>query len=435
MTALFQSHSGRASIDLEALEVAVKTKMMDLGSALMSLCINADRSDGQAAARRCQCGAMAKRSGRREKKLVSALGVLWLKRTYYHCDGCGGGFFPKDRQLGIEGRSVSQAVMRMIGRTAAEVSFAGTQALLQLLAQVGVSVKQVERVAEALGREIGIHERTSEDREVSDAVTMYVGIDGTGVPVIPRETEGRSGRQADGGAKTREMKLAVVWTAECTDEKGRPRTDAGSVSYNAAIETASTKDTAVELSPFAQRVYREAVRRGFYGAQRQVVIGDGARWIWRLSAELFPGAIEVVDVFHAKEKLHEVGRAIYGNHSDLAGQWADLRCDELDAGSIEVLIAKLKKASADCKPASQAVGYFSTNIERMRYARFRSEGLCVSSGVVEAGCKDAIGARHKRSGMRWSVDGANDIAALRCYVKSDRFDDFWYDRAINSQAK
>ena len=268
--------------------------------------------------------------------------------------------------------------------------------------------------------------------------SVYSVPDGTTsrvVEVIPRETEGRSGRQADGGAKTREMKLAVVWTAECADEKGRPRTDAGSVSYNAAIETASTKDAAVELSPFAQRVYREAVRRGFYEAQRQVVIGDGAQWLWRLSAELFPGAIVVVDVFHAKEKLHEVGRAIYGNHSDLAGQWADLRCNELDASSIEVLIAKLKKASADCKPASQAVGYFSTNIERMRYARFRSEGLCVSSGVVEARCKDAIGARHKRSGMRWSVDGANDIAALRCYVKGNRFDDFWYDRAINSQAK
>ncbi len=253
--------------------------------------------------------------------------------------------------------------------------------------------------------------------------------------MIPRETEGRSGRQADGGAKTREMKLAVVWTAERTDEKGRPRTDAGSVSYNAAIESASTKDTAVELSPFAQRVYREAVRRGFYEAERQIVIGDGARWIWRLSAEMFPDAIEVVDIFHAKEKLHEVSRAIYGNRSDLAGKWADLRCDELDAGSIEEVIKALKKAAAGCGPAAQAVGYFSTNIRRMRYAQFRSEGICVSSGVVEAGCRDAIGARHKRSGMRWSVDGANDIAALRCYVKSDRFDDFWYDRAINSQAK
>ena len=115
VAALFQSHSGRARIDLEALEVAVKSTMMDLGSALMSMCINADRSDGEAAELSCQCGAVAKRAGRRRKRLVSALGVLSLKRTYYHCDGCGGGFFPKDRQLGIEGQSISQAVMAPSG--------------------------------------------------------------------------------------------------------------------------------------------------------------------------------------------------------------------------------------------------------------------------------------------------------------------------------
>ncbi len=177
---LIQSQSGPALIDLEAVEMAVRSMVMDFGASVLSTCINADRSDGEAAELRCQCGSAAKRCGRREKTLVSALGVLLLKRTYYHCDECGGGFFPKDRQLGIEGQSVSQAVMRMIGRTAAEVSFAGTQALLRLLAQVGVSVKQVERVAEALGREISIHEHANEDREVSDAVTMYLGVDGTG---------------------------------------------------------------------------------------------------------------------------------------------------------------------------------------------------------------------------------------------------------------
>ena len=415
--------------------MAVKSTMMDLGSALMSMCINADQSDGQAAELICQCGAVAKRCGRRRKRLVSALGVLSLKRTYYHCDSCGGGYFPKDRQLGIEGQSISQAVMRMIGRTAAELSFAGTQTFLHLLAQVGVSVKQVERVAESLGREISAHELANEDREACQAGTMYLGIDGTGVPVIPRHTDGRKGKQADGSAKTREMKLAVIWTAERKDDEGRPRTDAGSVSYNAAIETASTKDSAAELSPFVQRVYREALRRGFYQAPRRVVIGDGARWIWQLSAELFPGAIEVVDIFHAKEKLHDVSKAIYGADSDLAGRWAELRCEELAAGNIEGLITELKKVSDGCELATQAVGYFGTNIKRMRYAQFRAEGICISSGVVEAGCKDAIGARLKRSGMRWSVDGANDIAALRCYVKSERFDDFWYDRAINLQTK
>ena len=97
VASLLQSQAGADAIDLEALEVAVKAKMMDLGSALLSAHINADRRDGDADQLRCQCGAQAKRCGRRERNLISALGVLRLKRSYYHCDACSGGFFPKDR--------------------------------------------------------------------------------------------------------------------------------------------------------------------------------------------------------------------------------------------------------------------------------------------------------------------------------------------------
>lgn len=409
---------------------------MRFGAALLSAWINADVGDAQTEEQACSvCGGVARRCGPREKKLVSALGTLELKRTYYHCDSCGSGFYPKDRQLGIEGQSVSPAVKRMIGRTAAEVSFSSTQLLLAQLANVCVSVKQAERVAEGIGLEIIEHERDNDDVERCDADTMYLGMDGTGVPVIRSETEGRSGKQEDGSAKTREMKLVTVCTAETLNDEGRPQTDPGSVSYSAAIESASTKDTDLTLSDFAQRVEREAQRRGFYQAKRQVVVADGAKWIWRVALELFPHAIQIVDIWHAKEKLHEVSKAIFGNRSDLAKPWAERRCSELDGGDVEVVVKTLNQHARHCRQASQATGYFSTNRERMRYKEFREQGLCISSGVLEAGCKDAIGARLKRSGMRWSVDGANSIAALRCYVKSDRFDDFWYDKSMKHMSQ
>ena len=108
---------------------------------------------------------------------------------------------------------------------------------------------------------------------------MYLGLDGTGVPVRPAEVEGRRGKQPDGSAKTREAKLATVWTAEGRDNKGRPQRDPGSVSYNAAVESAASHDTDPLSSAFVQRVYREdreAIRRGFDTAARRVVIGDGA---------------------------------------------------------------------------------------------------------------------------------------------------------------
>ena len=191
------------------------------------------------------------------------------------------------------------------------------------VAGVAVETRQVERTAEALGRQVADDERAvTEQTAPAPAPTLYLGMDGTGVPVRPAEVEGRRGKQPDGSAKTREVKLATVWTAEGRDPQGRPVRDPGSVSYNAAVESAASRDTDPQPAAFAQRVYREAQRRGFDTADRQVVIGDGAPWIWNVAAEQFPGAIEIVDIYHAKQHLCDVAKALYGAGTDLAEQWA-----------------------------------------------------------------------------------------------------------------
>ena len=265
----------------------------------------------------------------------------------------------------------------------------------------------------------------------SPAPTMYLGLDGTGVPVRPAEVEGRRGEQPDGSAKTREVKLATVWTAEGRDKAGRPVRDRGSVSYNAAVESAASRDTDPLPSAFAQRAYREAQRRGFDTAARRVVIGDGAPWIWRVADEQFPGAIEIVDIYHAKQHLCDVAKAIYGAGTDLADQWARDRRAELDAGRLRAVVAALRIHVETTPEARRCIHYVFGNRHRMRYPQFRAKGLCISSGVVEAGCKQ-IGARFKRAGMRWTVAGANAIIALRCCILSGRFEDFWETRAANA---
>ena len=176
--------------------------------------------------------------------------------------------------------SLSPGVLRMVGLAASDFSFAAASDLLWELAAVRVETKQVERAAEALGRDIADDERSvTEQTAAAAAPTMYLGLDGTGVPVRPAEVEGRAGKQPDGSAKTREVKLATVWTAEGRDTQGRPVRDRGSVSYNAAVESAASRDTDPQPAAFAQRVHREAQRRGFDTAAQRVVIGDGAPWI------------------------------------------------------------------------------------------------------------------------------------------------------------
>ena len=186
---------------------------------------------------------------------------------------------PRDRALGLHATSLSPGVLRMVGLAASDFSFAAASGLLWELAAVRVETKQVERAAEALGREVAADERDVAETVPSPAPTLYLGLDGTGVPVRPAEVEGRRGKQPDGSAKTREVKLATLWTAEGRDKAGRPVRDRGSVSYNAAVESAASRDTDPLPSAFAQRAYREAQRRGFDTAARRVVIGDGAPWI------------------------------------------------------------------------------------------------------------------------------------------------------------
>ena len=397
----------------------------------MAQSYNADDSDHSSSTTACVCGQTARYAGRRPKIFTTLLGPLTLERAYYHCDACRTGVCPRDRALGMHATSLSPGVLRMVGLAASDFSFAAASDLLWELAAVRVETKQVERCAEALGREVADEERDVAEPVCGSAPTMYLGLDGSGVPVRPTEVEGRRGKQPDGSAKTREVKLATVWTAEGRDKAGRPVRDRGSVSYNAAVESAASRDTDPQPAAFAQRVYREAIRRGFDTAAQRVVIGDGAAWIWRLADEQFPGAIEIVDIYHAKQHLCDAAKAIYGPGTDLADRWARDRRAELDAGRLCAVVAALRIHVATTPEARKCIHYVFGNRHRMRYPQFRARGLCVSSGVVEAGCKQ-IGARLKRAGMRWTVAGANAIIALRCCILSGRFEDFWERRAANA---
>ena len=122
---------------------------------------------------------------------------------------------------------------------------------------------------------------------------------------------------------------------------------------------------------------------------------------------------------------------IYGPGTDLADRWARDRRDELDAGRLCAVVAALRIHVETTPEARKCIHYVFGNRHRMRYPQFRAKGLCVSSGVVEPGCKQ-IGDRLKRAGMRSTVAGANAIIALRCCILSGRFEDFWERRAANA---
>jgi hypothetical protein len=253
---------------------------------------------------------------------------------------------------------------------------------------------------------------------------LYIEMDGTGIPVVKAETEGRAGKVDGQPAHTREVKLGCVFTQTTTDPEGRPVRDEDSTSYVAAIETAEA---------FGLRLYTEAWRRGWSRAQRKVVIGDGAIWIWNLADQHFPSATQIVDLYHARQHLWELLPKLFPDDHKGSKRWIARCLDRLNRGKIEALVKILRDSQLGhdelAKTIANEAEYFERNAERMRYPGFRAQGLFVGSGVVEAGCRVVIGARLKCSGMFWTVRGANAITALRCCRLSRRFEDYWADRA------
>ena len=234
------------------------------------------------------------------------------------------------------------------------------------------------------------------------------------------ECVGHAGKTEGQPARTREVKHGCVFTQSGRDEKGRPMRDEASTTYVAAIESAED---------FGLRLYTEAWRRGWQRARKKVVIGDGALWIWNLADQHFPGALQIVDLYHARQHLWELAPKLFPDDLAARKRWLAPTLDCLEKGKIEALGKLLRQTRPPSAEAERALHndaeYFQRNAARMRYPSFRAQGLFVGSGVVEAGCKEVIGSRLKRSGMFWSVEGANAILALRCCRLSGRFEDYW----------
>ena len=418
------------ALDLEATEMTIRSSMHQVGGVLLERLLAQDLGY-RGSSVNCGQGHQAGFVDYRGKRLVTVMSCVSLSRAYYHCAPCGGGVIPRDSELDIVSTSFSPGVRRLMARVGGKESFDEGRRDLQELAGIVVQTKQVERVSEAVG--VQIEQVASRERRAALAgkvvllhsvPKMYVALDGTGVPMTPRETQGRLGKDETGQAKTREAKRGCVFTQTRLDHKGRPLRDEDSTTYVGAIENA--KD-------FGWRIFAEAIRRSSRRAEQLIVLGDGAVWIWNIADEHFPDAIQIIDLYHAREHLSGLAKLLWGPGTPKAKAWAEARISELDSGDIETLLgnlARLRPSTATGKDeVRKTIGYFQTNAPRMRYADFRRRGFFVGSGVVEAGCKTIIGHRLKQSGMHWTVRGANAIIALRCCELSGRWEAFWEARS------
>lgn len=421
--------------DLEAVEMALRSALHRAGAAALTELLQFPAPAADQRSVPCGCGRSASYRELRTKPVLTALGAVKVSRPYYLCSHCQQGQFPVDVELDIEDTEFSPGVRRMQAVVGHEAPFDHGREQMKVLADLEVTAKSVERTSEAIGADIAQREQGAIQRALQldlpivggePISILYVQMDGTGVPMVKKETVGRQGKTEGQPAHTREVKLGCVFTQATWDKEGYPIRDPDSTTYTGAIETAEK---------FGRRLYAEASKRGWGRAQKKVVMGDGAEWIWNLAAEHFSGAIQIVDLYHARQHLWEVARRLHPIDERKQKIWMKAHQKRLlDQGKIERLAGSLRALKSNNPEVAEKIrteaDYFERNAERMRYPKFRRQHLFVGSGVIEAGCKTVIASRLKRSGMFWTVRGANAILALRCAHLNGRFEDYWESRRV-----
>lgn len=420
-------------LDLEAIETAFRTGLHQAGAAGLGQLLRRGVPADEQREIPCPCGGRARYRELRTRNILTVLGEVEISRPYFLCADCHNGQFPFDAELDAVKTDLSPGVRRMLALVGAAAPFDHGRQQMELLAGLEVTAKAVERTAESIGENLVLRERAQVDRAMQLDLPVVIGapipilyaeMDGTGIPVVKKETVGRAGKVAGLPAHTREVKLGCVFTQTAWDEDGYAIRDPDSTTYVGAIETADQ---------FGRRLYLEAWNRGWARAIKKVVLADGAEWAWNNADIYFPGATQIVDLYHADQHLWNLARRFHPYDQTGQRRWMDIYEPKLDGGEIEELVRLLRTLETATPELAEEIrietGYFERNAHRMRYPDFRAQHLFVGSGVIEAGCKTVIGQRLKQSGMFWTIRGANAIIALRCCHLNGRFEIYWEDRA------
>ena len=200
VSSAFKGKDKLGHMDIESLEMRIRSSMHGIGSIMLEKLLNTDGGDYRGNSIACDNGHMYEFMGYRDKELLTVLGEVKIKRAYYYDRQCNEGFCPKDSALDIEGTSFS-GVRRMVGRVGAHRAFGLGHEDIKELAGIDVNAKEVERISEQLGTEAEGFFKKQAEASLSEKVIpmmkpipkMYVCMDGTGVPVIKAETVGRGG--------------------------------------------------------------------------------------------------------------------------------------------------------------------------------------------------------------------------------------------------
>jgi hypothetical protein len=447
--------------DLKGVEHEVLTSVFAIGRKTLERIIQAQPETVQAPARReGACGHEQRQVGQRPKRILTLLGKITIQRAYYQClnpgeeqqcdeePPCTHGEAPADALWGIEQRRTSAGVQQAVSYLGALLPLEEAAAAFSRLFPLQMSARQALYLMQPVGEALAAVEQEQVNalwQEAGESRTtpssplgppeegierFYIQLDGVLARLRRGSVPMEQDEQQRAGDVYREIKVGAVFQAQ----RGRERSELAPGAWVDEPVEGSLHYVAqrTALGDFGRRLYVLAVQGGLRRAKQVVVLGDGARWLWRVGEEHFPGAVQIVDIWHAQEHVWEVAHAVFGRTTPEGVAWARQGCTWLVQGQIEALVQAIAALPPVAPPPGQtksipeqAIGYFTTNAERMRYPAFRAQGMQIGSGIAEAACKTVVSTRAKRAGMRWTPEGLDALLPLRAAVLNGSYDAFW----------
>lgn len=409
---------------LAEVEQHVLRLLKEIGATLVAgLCSQAAPADPSASLA-CSCGHQAAYQRQRPAQVTTLLGPLSIWRSYYLCARCGHGQHPLDTQLQFCAGSRSAALdelLALLGAT--QDSFVQAAQVLERLTLVHVSANSVRDATEQLGRLLHAHQApphaeqpptpAPRPKSTPSAGRLYISMDGVLAHLHERGWS--------------EIKVGCCYQTRSHVSRTRPEQldiHAHSASYVTALEQAQT---------FGWRLWQEALRRGVMSSDEVVVVADGAHWIWSIALTHFPRAVQILDWYHASEYVWNAASAIWGEASEMRARWAHAQLDKLWESKVEAVLVELEQWRESGEAVEAALSYYSTHQGRMDYASYRARGMQIGSGNVESACKQLVSRRLKQAGMIWEAQGAEAVAVVRAWLKSERWEEALALRGVRSR--
>lgn len=299
-------------------------------------------------------------------------------------------------------------------------SFERASNAIKKLLKIEVSAKQIQIISEEVGKEVF-------EKDKAQAKEAYEKPEEAAPQELPKDRkEGRLYILTDGsqvntrvedanGTTWKEMKLGLTFC----DKDIIKRSDG-----NHIIIKKEYVSFFGSVDEFKKLVFAAAARAGYGKIRETVVLGDGASWIWNMCKEIFPDATQILDFYHMSENTHKYAKLIYPEDEVNRKIWANKVLDGLKSGEIEGVLKQVEEKKVNKVPDGvvNLYTYISNNRERINYKYHRENGYYIGSGGIESANKMVIQQRMKQSGMRWSIQGGQYIAALRTKHESD----LWY---------